>query len=470
MTETRKLFYAAGLLTALVGIMPSAHAAVEVSAAAKPGHPWRSYTTRTLADLPADATRQTNPPLTRYGGLAAHLLPVTGFFYATNFDGRWWLVDPVGGRFLNQAVVAVSPQRSPGSQPEFAAKFGSVTNWAIETTAFLSDLGFNGLGAWSDTTNLEAVPQPLPYTRIWNFMSAYGRQRGGIYSQPGHTGYPNDCIFVFDPGFASFCDDYAKQLSAGKTDPNLLGHFSDNELPFKPGMLAKYLALPANDSGAQAARAWLRARHGPAANGHSITERDDRDFLGLVVARYYQIVSAAIKKYDPNHLFLGSRFHGQALAVPEIFRAAGPFVDVVSVNYYNAWSPDFARLAAWEHEAHKPILVTEFYVKAEDSGLENVGGAGWLVKSQRERGEFYENFTLGLVQSKVCVGWQWFKYIDNDPADTKSDPSNRDANKGLLNMRYEPYAPLLASMKAINERAYALAEYFDGNHTMASKP
>jgi len=140
------------------------------------------------------------------------------------------------------------------------------------------------------------------------------------------------------------------------------------------------------------------------------------------------------------------------------------------VNYYNAWTPDAARLAMWEHEAHKPILITEWYAKGVDSGLGNTGGAGWLVKTQCERGEFYENFTLGLLQSKVCVGWQWFKYMDNDPADKASDPSNRDSNKGLLHNRYEPYQPLVDSMKRINQRAYSLINYFDGKATLASKP
>ena len=31
-------------------------------------------------------------------------------------------------------------------------------------------------------------------------MSSYGKKRGGTFQKPGHTGYPNDCIFVFDPG------------------------------------------------------------------------------------------------------------------------------------------------------------------------------------------------------------------------------------------------------------------------------
>ena len=102
-----------------------------------------------------------------------------------------------------------------------------------------------------------------------------------------------------------------------------------------------------------------------------------------------------------------------------------------------------------------------------DSGMGNTGGAGWLVKTQRERGEFYENFTLGLLASKACVGWHWFKYIDNDPKEKKSDPSNRDSNKGMLNNRYEPYTPLLDSMKRINQRAYRLADYFDSPQNYA---
>lgn len=458
--------FAAFALTALAETLLPART---VEAAAKPGHLWHAFPTRTQADLPAAAASRLEGELTSYGGLAAQKAKATGFFYTTQRAGRWWLVDPVGGLFLNKGVVSVSPLPSAGAQAAFTAKFGTLTNWAAQTTRQLRQLGFNGLGAWSDTASLAAAPQPLNYTRIWNFMASYGRKRGGTLTQPGHTGYPNDCIFVFDPEFETFCNEHAKQLAADKNNPHLLGHFSDNELPFHLGALTNYLALPKSDPGQRAAMAWLQARHGEKAGLKDVTPQDDRDFLELVVARYFRIVATAIKKYDPNHLFLGSRFYGRGLAVPEIFRAAGPFVDVVSVNYYNAWTPDAARLATWEHESHKPILITEWYAKGMDSGMGNTGGAGWLVKTQRERGEFYENFTLGLMESKVCVGWHWFKYIDNDPTDTKTDPSNRDSNKGLFNNRFEPYTPLLESMKQINQRAYSLIEYFDGKSPLDAK-
>ncbi|MEI9963192.1 MAG: hypothetical protein WDM76_19385 [Limisphaerales bacterium] len=88
------------------------------------------------------------------------------------------------------------------------------------------------------------------------------------------------------------------------------GIFSDNELPFKRASLTNYLALPKTDSGYQAAETWLRSRHGDKATVNDVTEQDKKDFLAVVVERYFRIVSKAIRKYDPNHLFLGSRFYG----------------------------------------------------------------------------------------------------------------------------------------------------------------
>ena len=195
-------------------------------------------------------------------------------------------------------------------------------------------------------------------------MSSYGKKRGGTFQQPGHTGYPNDCIFVFDPEFETFCDEHARQLSAARDDPWLLGHFSDNELPLKRAALKNYLSLPETDPGHRAAFAWLRrsAWH-RRPRPKTSRKQDERDFLAVVVDRYHRIVSRAIKKYDPHHLFLGSRFHGPDLARPEIFRAAGPYLDVVAVNYYRAWSPDPKKLAMWERESGRPILITEWYAK-----------------------------------------------------------------------------------------------------------
>ena len=448
------------LLVALV-LTPAVFATVPVEVASKPAGPWKTQATRTLDDLPADVVAKGDAELDAYGGRRDRGGKATGFFQAEQSNGRWWLIDPAGGRFIHKAVVSVAPLRPAGAQAVYREKFGSDEGWATQTMALLREHGFNGTGAWTDTAKLRATPQPPVYTLIWNFMSSYGKQRGGTFQQPGHTGYPNDCIFVFDPEFERFCDEHARQLAATKDDPRLLGHFTDNELPFKREALANYLALPEAEAGHRAAAAWLRTRHGAGATAKDITEQDQQDFLAVVVGRYFEIVSRAIRRVDPNHLVLGSRLHGAALRFPEVFRAAGPHLDVVAVNYYNAWTPVPERMAMWVKESGRPFLITEWYAKGMDSGMANTTGAGWTVKTQADRGRFYEHFTLGLLESRGCVGWHWFKYADNDPADTKADPSNTDSNKGIVNNRYAPFPPLLAAMKRINERVYGLADYFD---------
>jgi hypothetical protein len=369
-------------------------------------------------------------------------------------------------------VVSVAPGKSENTRAAFKQMFRTDAEWAQQTVALLKAHGFNGTGAWSDTAALSKNPTRVVYTAMWNFMSSYGKKRGGTFQQPGHTGYPDDCIFVFDPEFETFADEYAEQIATTKSDPWLLGHFSDNELPFRPDALDRYLRQPDGDPGRTAARKWLEARPGGAEA--PVTDADRQAFLAAVVDRYFSITTRAIRKYDPNHLCLGSRFHGGILNQPVVFQAAGRYLDVVSVNYYNTWTPDAEKMRGWERAAGKPLLITEWYTKGMDSGMPNTTGAGWIVRTQRDRGLFYQNFALALLESKVSVGWHWFKYMDNDPDDTTTDPSNRDSNKGIVSFRFAPYAPVLDLMKAINQRVYALVRYFDtpasGRQTTNANP
>ncbi|HYG24368.1 MAG TPA: hypothetical protein VEH04_16445 [Verrucomicrobiae bacterium] len=451
----------AGIAVCLSLIVPAAMVGSEVEVAREPRGPYTAYATRTLEDLPELAALPADANLSQYGGWKGRQVQATGFFYATNIAGRWWLADPEGFLFLHKGIAAVSQLNTPGARAAHGKIFGNEKQWAQHTAQLMRSNGFNGLGAWSDTERLRQASPPLVYTRIWNFMSGYGTKRGGIYQKSGHMGYPNDCIFVFDPGFEAFCDEHAKRLSAQKDDPWLLGHFSDNELPLWRTSLKGFLKFPENDPGHQAALKWLRERHGQDATVADIAEQDERDFLGFVADRYFRIVSRAIKKYDPNHLFLGSRINGRATTYPEIFRAAAPYLDVIAVNYYWAWTPDANLMGMWNRESGRPVMITEWYAKGMDSGLANRSGAGWTVKTQADRGRFYQNFTLSLLESKICVGWDWFKYTDNDPDAVGVDPSNVDSNKGIVSNRYLPYRPLLDAMKQVNDRSYGLVHAMD---------
>src|SRR5882757_3767479 len=333
---------------------------------------WKNYTTRTIATLNG-YTPIKKMELDKYGGRKDRKETATGFFYTKKIGNRWYNIDPEGNLFINVGMVNVSAGGSDRSKQVLLEKYGTKAGWADETARLLRSNGFNAYGAWSDNASLLNTlaqdKKPMAYTIIKNFMGDYGKKRGGTYQESGHTGYPDRTIFVFDPQWESFCDSYAKQLAATKDDKNLYGYFSDNELPFERLTLDRYLnKKDTTDPGCIAAKQWLKDRRLTAA---AITDSVRNEFLGLVAEKYFSVISKAIKKYDPNHLYLGSRLHSYELKVRQVFEAAGKYVDVIAVNYYREWTPVAVDMKRWEQWSGKPFIVTEWYVKGEDSGMPN---------------------------------------------------------------------------------------------------
>jgi hypothetical protein len=437
---------------ALLCASASVGAAQSVDVALKPGAPYVAREVRVLADVPPLAI---DVGLDRFGGVRDATLKATGFFQTQKIGGVWWLVDPDGGRFIHKGVASVNTIPTKGANVALAKAFVDKSGWAEATTAQLRAAGFNGTGSWCADAELGAAKGKPVRTKLLSLMSGYGKKRGGTYMQPGHVGYPGDCPFIFDEGFAAYCQSACAALAADKDDPWLLGYYTDNELPWSSEMLPRYLKLSAEDPGRRAAEAWLAARKVEPAQ---LTESLKDEFLEFAAERYFRITTTAIRAADPHHLVLGARFHGAATQLKPLLRATGKHCDVVSINYYRAWTPDAALTRMWTAESGRPFLITEWYAKAEDSGLGNTGGAGWLVRTQKDRGLYYQHFAMALLADAGCVGWHWFRYSDNDPDDKKVDPSNRDSNKGMVSNRYVPYAPLVDAMTEVNLRAYGLRE------------
>ena len=120
-----------------------------------------------------------------------------------------------------------------------------------------------------------------------------------------------------------------------------VGYFIDNEVQFKPKMLDQCLtAWPKGHANRTAAQAWLDARKGRAGcTMRDVTKEDRLDFVAYCVDIYLGTVTRILRKYDRNHMFLGSRFHfwDSEMKNPACFRVAGKYMDVVSINHYGRW-------------------------------------------------------------------------------------------------------------------------------------
>jgi len=433
---------------------------IPVKVRRKPTDEWTVQPTRDISHVRGFQPGTKRVQTGKFGGRLDRKLAASGFFRAVKQRDRWYLADPEGRLCIKAGVASVAPGNSAVNRAALKEKFGTPENWAQETVKLLHDTGFTGAGAWSSVDLFRAAPDRLVYTQIWNFMSTFGKQKKLTFQQPGHTGYAGDCIPVFHPEFETFCDEFARNLAPTRDDPWLLGHFSDNELPAPADVLDKALKLESSNPALAPtkiyAAKWLQEQKASEPN-----DQLREGFREHVFDRYFEITTRAIRKHDPNHLCLGPRLHGGSLKSPGIWRAAGRHLDVIAANVYNVWTPGPELFDMWRKEAGKPVMVTEFYAKGEDSGYKNTTGAGWLVPTQKDRALFYQNFLLGMLESKLCVGWDWFKYMDNDPEDLTTDPSNRDSNKGMVTIRYQPYVALLEGMREFNREIYPLADHFD---------
>lgn len=235
---------------------------------------FKARQTRTLESFAGIAALSPRK-LTRYGGLPAKGLSGSGFFRVEKIDGRWWMIDPEGGKFIFTGVCGL---RRP-SEPKV-----SVAN-AID---LLRAASFNGAGGFSDHDAIRAAERPLPYTITLNLMSGFGKRFGLTKAEPGHTGYEDDCIPVFEPDFERHCFEVCRErLAALKDDVWLVGVFSDNELPMPVDLLDRMLNRPGASQ--NAAEAFMAGRG-------VITDALREAFIEHVFDTYFRITTGAICK------------------------------------------------------------------------------------------------------------------------------------------------------------------------------
>jgi hypothetical protein len=417
---------------------------------------WTARQAKLVTLLPAfiPVTSADELDVNKYGSSNRLIEPATGFFYTKKIENRWWIIDPEGKAQLN---IAMNSLYNLANDAAVAAACDRL--WA---------LGFNGIGSFLSDENQTSRynsthTNQFSYTRRINFFLNYKNVRKNYYTTPTAIQGDLNYIFVLDPKFAEYCDTQAKKFEQYKTEKNLLGYFIDNEINFNQDQLPNFLTdLSPGDPSYDAALAFATA------NGLTkeevvagkASEAVLQAFATKLAEHYYEVTSAALKKYDPNHMNLGSRLHGRPRSIEGVVKAAAKWCDIVSVNFYDAYSPDnqITNANTYLKWIDKPCIVSEFYVKGQDAvtagWVTGYSGAGWTVKTQINRGNWYQNTCIELLKSGRFVGWHWFKYQDDG-----------DSNKGIVkdatNGSVE-YFDLTNQMTLVNNNRFKLINFFDG--------
>ena len=426
---------------------------------------WVRRVTNKLEHLEGFVPGSKDIPLDKFGGRTDIQMPKTGFFHVKKIDGRWWFITPEGHPYYNVGIGRVKPLDGPEAQEALKEKFGTEENWYDATLDLLKEYRFTAIGGFTGGwETVEPVDDYIPHNRFpYTIMlrtAATFAQSKGLTPRNNFRHFRDHIVPVFHEDFEDYCRQYIKeQISDYVDDPYLIGYYSDNELTFHPNALQIMLGLDdASDPSRIAAEEWLKER-GVDRESDGLSTETKRAFVAYYAETYFRKVTDALREIDPNHMYFGHRMHNPDKYRPEIWMAAGKYMDAIAYNVYREWTPRQEMMDMWYKASGKPFLVTEWYAKTQEaergSGLDNDGGWGWYVQTMEDRTAFYHNFTLALMQHPACIGWHWFEYQDDWPGDV------HNSNKGIVDNRFNPYYKFLDGIKVINSETYNIIDFFD---------
>ena len=438
----------------------------------------KSYNSRpfeALTDLDKYVSSEfKNAKRDEYGGIMIESLKqkATGYFYTTKIEGRWFVIDPLGYPYIiiGLSLIDYSLNGSETQAKNTLNKYKTYENWAIEVTKEVRD-GFGFNSTFNPRAEITKVDGGLPYVKaLPGVMTNYALAKNGTAKA-----IENNVVPAFDPDFVEYANyNLSKAVANYVNDPKVIGYTVDNELPVDFNMLDNALSIahknPVNHYTYACAWTWLVNMTGKESPTYDDITDELRDlYRGFVYDRYFYVVASALEKADPNHMYMGCKFLPYVKDSKWIFAFAGQHVDITTINWYFCWEPETDVLYNIEKYGDTPIMISEFYTKADDATvssevgspkLTNTSGAGWFVQTQEDRADFYDTFVIKLLESNIGVGWQWFHYMDNDPNSGTSDKTSVNSNKGICRSDLTYYTELTDRMTELNKNVYNIVDYF----------
>ncbi|MFF0290733.1 hypothetical protein [Streptomyces sp. NPDC005262] len=447
-----------------------------------------------LAGVTPDTTKYD-----QYGGvkaLGSSSTESTGFFrLEKDAQGKWWFITPDNYKFILKGVDSTSAtdwgyatvvKDSGGRQ---LGKFSALPDEATYAAAYSSDrkeMSFvkANLMRKYGATGWESTWRDITKKRLikWGFNAQSKWSRDGGLQMPwiGQITAPapdkvkritSYAIDPFDPAFATELD---KQLGpttsivrANANSPWLIGYYFDNERGWDDSVMTTMLnGTPTQYPAKAAFVAHMIDTYGltetdnklgtPGATQQELETRQlagnvptgsalRTEFIGEASKAYYSTVQAAIRKYDPNHLFLGSALVPGWRSTLAWEVCGREFVDAISLDVYSNSADYLDKYEPYD----TPVLNLEHSFNVHDRGLRSINGSV-RADDVADRGTMHQQFSWGQAESPVFVGSGWFSYYDQAVTGRASDGENYDF--GLVNQQDQPYTAMTDVMAQTHQQ------------------
>ena len=484
-----------------------------------------TFYARKLSTL-IDFSNDTISEFDKYGGITNSNIEgnATGYFHTEKHGKRTYIIDPLGNPFISVGFNTVQLGANQNQKDYALEKYGTADDFYEQVTNELKEIGVNTYWGGDDGFMQNGLVHVVSLGCMSGYMGNGSTGLGLSVSTGGSAKYRyNNTMNVFDPDFAVFCQMKAdtaasKYLGSGYEDL-ILGYYSDNEIPSQEDMLLCYLTIdpyePINAFSYATAWTYLIKMTGkPNPSTADVTPELSEEFKAFVYNTYFDCVKTAMENAGfNNYMYLGNRIHATNMTSEGYLRAASKYLDIVSANLYGGIEPPIETIKTIYKYSGKPMLVSEFFSKANDAvdangySLGNQANAGLIVDTQKDRATMYENYTLLLLESQNCVGWTWYRFRDNDQTIFKDangnfyrvfdynnsigaisgyynlttnqrikpenmpeievfyqgekDTSNLGSNKGIYDNRMNLYTELADAITNISNNVFGIINYFD---------
>ncbi|MBD2867241.1 alpha-amylase family protein [Paenibacillus arenilitoris] len=433
-----------------------------------------------LADVSLDTTKY-DP----YGGIKSlGKQASTGFFRLQAIDGKWWFITPDGYPFILKGIDAASLWeygyktpilKADGTPKEIFEELPDRADYAPAYTKdangeYVSFVIANAMKKYG--TDFEAKWEDITRKRLidWGFnaFSKWTKPRNIVFPYIQSLQDPSNLrrilwtYDVFDPQSGPLIENALKaQLQNAKNSKWLIGYTYDNEAGWNADVVAEvlnytssspaksafvdFVAQSYNGSLAEVNRALgtnaatFEALKDTRIDIANVPAADVSEYIRLASATYYSMIRDMIKKYDPNHLFLGTSIVPTWRTSLEWDQAAMPFVDAFSVDSYATDASWISRYEAFG----KPLLNLEHSFGVSERGLSSVNVVT-MTTSIAERGLAYRAFAESQAAHPLFVGSGWFSYYDQP---VTGRPDGESYNLGLVNQQDQPYTDMVNIMK-----------------------
>ena len=456
--------------------------------------------------VPANA-----PKLNAYGGLAGSGVKLglrrTGFFHVEKLEnGKWVMVDPDGDLYFHLGVCSFLPYQSatkvegreeiyewlPPRAGEFATAWGDkhisehsrdqfnfhianqirkygepydATVWASRFIDRVRAMGFNAAGAFGAPDRSAREAKNFPYTSNLP-LSKWGNNMKEL---------DRDLIDPFDKGNRERVAKNFQSLTNNVGNKLLIGYFVNNE-PLYENLPAKIPTLDSTWACKVELVDMLERKYKNigafrdawgVADAESFEQLKDRglpiktpqasqdmaDYMRHFHETFLALVCDTARKYDPNHMILGTRLQHGTFNNEQYCRLMGKYFDVISFNYYT-YGFDMAfleKVMGWVGD--KPMMFSEFYWNSPpDSGLP---GGVKDVATQQERGLAYRHYVEHAAAMRWLVGAQWYTLIDTHYTGVGfAGYGGWNANEGLFDIADRPWKTAVELMAKTNHEIY----------------